>query len=48
MNEVKLKEKFKTQSQNRQGVQGLQAITFCVVHINDEHAKLGFKRKLSR
>lgn len=34
------------QKKNQQGVQGLQAFAFCVVTVNDEHAKPRFKRKL--
>ena len=32
--------------QTQQGVKGLQAFAFCVVTVNDEHAKPRFKRKL--
>ena len=32
--------------QYKKGVQELQAFAFCVVTVNDEHAKPRFKRKL--
>ena len=34
------------QIDDKQGVQGLQVFVFCVVTVNDEHAKPRFKRKL--
>ena len=31
---------------SKQGIQGVQAFTFCVVNVNNEHTKPRFKRKI--